>query len=581
MRRLLLCAALAVSAPAAARADAPFTAALRSRFLSLDPAALYDLTSFSIAGNVYEPLVRFAPRRTDLFEPHLIKRVPTEANGLLSKDGKTYRFEIRPGVYFHDGTLLRAVDVAYSLKRFMIYDRPGGPSHLLLRPIMGLESTHDRNYEETPLFTFEEMERRIRVEGDVVVVTLAERSDTFLKVLASWPFVMSRDWAIQNGDWDGTERTWKEFSGETRPTPLDRKANGTGPFKLGKIELDGDYVVLDRHDSYWREPAKLDAVHLRVVDSEALRLLMLQAGDADFAYLERPGFRYLEGQPGLNVLDDMQRLKTGDVLFFTFDIAKDSPYIGSGALDGGGITPDFFKDPDVREAFQHVFDHKRYLDMALEGKGAPARGPVPESLREPYKKWDVFKFDYVRAGKLLQKAHLGKIWDKGFEFGIGFNMESESRRVAAEALRDGLKIVAPRFKVTLHPLPRDAFLKAFRARALPMFVSGFTAEYPDPYPFLHAFYHSRGFYAEATGFGDPKVDKRLAEIHEELDPKKRLKLIRKLEEDAHERSWQIHTHYPLKFMALRDSIAGLDREQNVNGLESRGLLYYYPLYRRK
>jgi len=68
---------------------------------------------------------------------------------------------------------------------------------------------------------------------------------------------------------------------------------------------------------------------------------MLQAGDADYSYLEHQGFRYLKTIPNIRIVDNLPDLKTGDVIFFTFKInATENPFLGSGKLDGEGIPPE-------------------------------------------------------------------------------------------------------------------------------------------------------------------------------------------------------------------------------------------------
>ena len=110
---------------------------------TLDPAACYDDTGSQRIWNIYETLIFFDGPHTDKFIPVLATRVPTLENGGISSDGKTYTFQIRKGVSFHEGGSLTPEDVAYSLKRAMIVDPDGGPMWMLLEALTGRGSTRD------------------------------------------------------------------------------------------------------------------------------------------------------------------------------------------------------------------------------------------------------------------------------------------------------------------------------------------------------------------------------------------------------------------------------------------------------
>ena len=53
--------------------------------------------------------------------------------------------------------------------------------------------------------------------------------------------------------------------------------------------------------------------------------------------------------------------------------------IGSGALDGKGIPPDFFSDIHIRKAFNYSFDWDTYIKQVQNGEAklGRRRGPRP------------------------------------------------------------------------------------------------------------------------------------------------------------------------------------------------------------
>lgn len=80
--------------------------------VGLDPAYETDGNSFMVCDNIYEQLVAYKDETTDV-EPGLAK------SWNISDDGKTYTFELREGVKFHDGTPFNANAVVFSIGRMM------------------------------------------------------------------------------------------------------------------------------------------------------------------------------------------------------------------------------------------------------------------------------------------------------------------------------------------------------------------------------------------------------------------------------------------------------------------------------
>jgi peptide/nickel transport system substrate-binding protein len=226
---------------------------------SLDPATAYDTGSEEIIyPNVYETLIGYDGSVLSSYVPRLATQVPSLANGLISKDGLTYTFPIRKGVKFHDGSTMTPDDVRYSMLRFMLQDPAGGPAWLLLTPLVGKESTREKDKIDV---SFEDAARSVTVQGDNVVFRLKRPYGAFLSIIAAWSFVMPKAWAAKNGDWDGGATTWQKYN---NPKVEDRyafdHANGTGPFKLQQWDRQGKQVTLVRHEAYWRGPAKLARV---------------------------------------------------------------------------------------------------------------------------------------------------------------------------------------------------------------------------------------------------------------------------------------------------------------------------------
>ena len=108
MRRLpgvVLLGALLVVGPARSQT---FRYASTGDLLTLDPHSADEALSNSFKNNVYEGLVRF----NEKLEPE-----PALAVSWKAVNPTTWRFQLRKGVTFHDGTPFTADDVVFSWKR--------------------------------------------------------------------------------------------------------------------------------------------------------------------------------------------------------------------------------------------------------------------------------------------------------------------------------------------------------------------------------------------------------------------------------------------------------------------------------
>lgn len=554
--RLLLAALLALPASAAAGPKTFVNLTTRGWF-TLDPAAAFDAVSFIAVGNVYEPLIAFkSASETDAFVPFLSAEVPTRENGNLSEDLRTYRFPIRKGVVFHEGSTLTPEDVRYSLLRFMLTDVEGGPSSLLLKPVLGVYST--RGPDGAVTLDFKAASEAVTVDGDHVVVRLAQPDPVFLKVLASQPLVVSKAWAVVHGEWDGSEAAWKAFNNRpVEKSALHARMNGTGPFRLAKADEKDAHLTLTRHGHYWRPKAALEEVHLKAEPGRAVRMCKLENGDADAAYFEAADYWDVEALSDVQVVDSAPGAGLGDVLFFTFDVDKAS----DGLLDG---TPaDIFADRDVRAGTAFALDYERYLKRGLAGRGRRTSAAIPESML-PNQGKAPFRYDLEKARALFKGARGGALWEKGFSVTLTFSPSNASRMALAELVRDGLARVNPKFKVVIKTMPSKALYAEAEAHRLPLFIAGYASDYPDARSFANGMLHGSGYYPKAQRFSDPELD-GLIEARSWRAAVKR----------AGELVPHVTTYEPSRFSAARKWVKGFDNDQNVNNMGVEDYPYFY------
>jgi len=521
---------------------------------SLDPAYAYDTASFHIIFQVYEPLLIFKGASAKEVVPLLAEKVPSLANGLISKDGLTYTFSIRQGVKFHDGTPLTAEDVKYSLMRFMLQDRSGGPAALILEPIAGVDATRDAK--GNPQINFKELDGRIVIKGNNVVIHLPKPFAPFIMIMAQYSYTMSKKWCIAHGDWDGTEATWVKYNNPKKESLYSTEnMNGTGPFMLEKWDKKTKHIALLRNENYWRTPAKLKRIVVKKIDEFTTRKLMVDKGDADFVVVSLQLEPQTATIPGVKTvwIDNIESYNWA----FNWKInTTANPYVGSGKLDGDGIPANFFTDRDVRLGFTYAYDRKTHIEQIARGKATVAKSIIAPQLLGYNPNQPIPSFDLEQSKAHFQKAFGGKLWEQGFRMVYIYNTGGDAALSLANMFKRNIESINPKFKIDVRPLEWSTLLGDERQNKVPFRYLGWLADYPDPHNFAHPYAHSHGAYGALYGYNNPKVDALVEKGITEVDPKKREKIYFEINKLIADDAAYIFGNQGKRPIVLRDWVQG-------------------------
>jgi peptide/nickel transport system substrate-binding protein len=192
-------AAMLAAGPAEARS---FAWAFSADVLTLDPHASNNTFTNAFVNNIYEGLTRHNARIE--IEPALAERWEIVSPTV-------WRFHLRRGVTFHDGSPFTADDVVFTWARM---NTPGALVRRTIGPVTEVRKLDDHTVE---------------------FVT----SQPFPVLLSSLThfFVMSRSWAERNN------ATTSSNLADRQESPASRAANGTGPFRLRLREADTRTVL--------------------------------------------------------------------------------------------------------------------------------------------------------------------------------------------------------------------------------------------------------------------------------------------------------------------------------------------------
>lgn len=509
---------------------------------SFDPAWAYDTASGEALFHIYDTLVTYDLVTTDIV-PMLATKVPSVDNGLLvvnADKSAVIRFPIRQGVRFHDGSIMTAEDVVYSLRRAMLADPTAGPNWMILYALLGVYELNEIIDSEGPDAAYDAVMNAVYVDPsdpNVVVMESVALPPFFFQILAgSWCSIISKEFTIAHGGWDGKQENWLSWHDRAKEQmALYRIANGTGPFKLVGVPDPQLGFSVERFDDYWGVRPSLRRVDVVYDNNWTNRRLMLANGDADAAYIPVQYKGQMEGTPGVRTVYRLPSLANGGMLPNMDVVVQGNDRLGSGQLDGNGIPPEFFQDVHVRRAFAYLFPYETYVSSVLMGESITPATSIPSAL--PYAVTERrYFYDPQQAIAELKLAWNGQLWEKGFFMRLDYNVGNDARKTACEMLRDEFMKIDPRFRIEVRGIPWPQYLDDNRARRMTMFYIGWLPDYPDADNYAFPYYHSKGTFGGRGSFAvlpvSATIDRLIEQAATELDPTIRADLYRQIQELA-------------------------------------------------
>src|SRR5438876_8749702 len=504
-------ATLALAVAFSAADARPFRWASQGDPQTIDPHSQNELLTNSVNGQMYETLVNRGKQ---------LEIVPVLATEWKQVDTLTWRFTLRKGVKFHDGTPFTADDVVFS------FQRASQPSSQI------------RVYATA-------MGKPRKVDDSTVEFKLPEPNPIMLEHMTTVQ-IMSKAWCAKNK----VERPL-DFSAKEE-SYASTHANGTGPYMLKLREPDVK-TVMERNPNWWGKlQGNVSEVTYLSIRSDATRVSALIAGNVDLILDPPPqDVPRLKKQGGVRVIEGTENR----IIFFGFDQRRDELLYS----DVKGKNP--FKDRRVREAVYRAIDIEALRRVTMRGQAQPTGGITPSILASSPEIEKRLPYDVNRAKQLLAEA--------GYPNGFGFTLDCPNNRyindeqiciaVAGMLAKIGLK-------VRVNAQPRAIYFARLPKRDTSAYMLGWGGAITDAQTTLTPVLHS----PDGKGAGDwnwgSYVNKKLDELIDtqriEADPVKRKRLIA---EALAEHNTQIH-HVPLHRQvipwAMRENIRAVHRADN-------------------
>jgi peptide/nickel transport system substrate-binding protein len=314
---------------------------------------------------------------------------------------------------------------------------------------------------------------------------------------------------------------------------------------------------------------------------------MLEAGDADWIYAP-PQYRpqlepygktlcdadenCVEGNPDgyITIFRGLPEPAMTPAQFnWQINVEGGNPFIGSGALDGNGIPPNFFNDIHIRKAFNYCFDFQAMIQDALNNEGVQAQGPILQGMLGYREGEDpLYSYDPAMCEEEFKQSDLDgdgipagededDVWANGFYMQIAYNQGNDTRRLASEILKAGLEAVNPAFSVQVVALPWPVLLNNRRAAKLPVYVGGWLEDFHDPHNWVQPFLYSQGAYGRVINMTDDykqKYDALIIEAATLADQDARAEIYKDIQLQAQEDAVVIWMYQQLERVHLQEWI---------------------------
>ncbi len=502
---LVLSFGLAPAAFAATPKDTLVVAWAFDDIITLDPAESFEISTGEVLGNVYDQLVRLDVNDTSKLVPDVAKA------WTVSADGKTFTFELKPGLKFASGNPLSAEDVVFSLQRAILLDK--APAFILTQFGFSKENVKDKIKQTGPLSLTLETDKSYAPSFVLNCLTASVAAVVDKKLVMS-----------------------KEVNGDMGYAWLKTGYAGSGPLKLREWRAN-EVVTLERNDNYHGAKTPLARVIYRHIKEAATQRLLLEKGDVDVARNLLP-----QDLAALANNKDIKTTATPKGTVYYISLNQKNPNLAK---------------PEVREALKWLVDYSAIGDTLIKNIGVIHQNFLPIGLLgastvNPY------KLDVEKAKALLVKAGLPN----------GFKVTIDMRTTQpVQGITEAFQQTAKRAGIDIEILPGDGkqVLTKYRARTHDMYIGQWGTDYWDPHTNADTFVRNPDNADNAkskplawrNSWAIPELTKKADAAILERDTAKRKAMYEDMQADFRKSSPFIMLFQQTEVAAMRSNVEGL------------------------
>jgi len=506
MRQILFASLLAAALSAQA---ANLRWAAQNDVLSLDPHSQNHATSNAILQHAYEGLTRYGKPVGGEY-----KIEPALATSWKQTSETQWRFNLRKGVKFHDGSPFTADDVVFSFKRIQ---QPQGTMQIY---VTGVKEV-------------------VKVDDYTVDFILNGPVPILLRNIRDFR-IMSKSWSEKNRSQNVQDYAKKE------ETYASRNVNGTGPYIIKGWEPDKQIAMTQNKEWWGKLDGNVSDVVYTPIKSDATRVSALLSGDVDMVTdVPVQDVQRLRREPKLKILDGTE-VRT---IFIAMDQYRDELVYSNVK----GKNP--FKDVRVRKALNTAVDREAIKRVVMRGLSIPAGILVAPGVHGHTKDIDTFpKADPAAAKKLLVEAG----YPDGFEFTLDcpnnryVNDEKICQALVGMWAKAGLR-------VKLNSMPFANFIPKILNFDSSAYMLGWGVATYDALYTLQSLVRTKTGGAEGSfnlgRVSDPKLDNVIDAIKIATDPKARDALLREGLVRTRDQFYYVPLHHQMRPWAMKKNVS--------------------------
>jgi ABC-type oligopeptide transport system substrate-binding subunit len=454
------------AATAASQRGGTIRVDIRNDFDFIDPSLSYFSHSWQLQSATQLTLMGFPDKEGDAGA----RMAPQAATGLpvVSKDGKTYTFTVRPGFRFSDGKPVTAASFAAAINRALV-PRMQSPASSFLGDVVGAQAVLDGKAQTAS---------GVKAQGNRLTITLTKVAPDFVARM-TMPFFSAIPTNLP-----------------VNPDGVDAPLVSAGPYYVkdwvkGRSALVVRNPYWNRNKEPWKSlgrPANADAFQYTIGNSLDATRLRLESNQTDLGNIPPSAHAELAQKYGIN--KDRWFVRKQQVLWY-FALNNDQPL--------------FKNNPKLRQAVNWAIDRPQLTRQHGYLGGSRTDQVLPPGMLG-FTNWNVYPLGGVNQVSLAKAKALAAGNTRDGK-AVMYTFNSSPGPQIAQVVQYNLKQIGLDVEIRLFDRVVQNTKGGTKGEPFDITYEGWGADYPDPYNFINKLFDGTNIQATNNNnisyFDDP------------------------------------------------------------------------------